>query len=80
MRIMRWSFVLSALLGLSGVSLRAQTATSALMSGRVVDESGGVVADAQVTLRNTGTNASRDQMTTAEGLYVFRPWSPATMS
>lgn len=76
MRIMRWSFVLSVLLGLSGVSLRAQTATSALMSGRVVDESGGVVADAQVTLRNTGTNASRDQMTTAEGLYVFSAVEP----
>jgi hypothetical protein len=76
MRIMKWSFVLSALLALSGVSLRAQTATSALVSGRVVDESGGVVADAQVTLRNTATNASRDQVTSAEGQYVFSAVEP----
>lgn len=41
-----------------------------------MDESGGVVAGAQVTLHNTGTNASRDQMTTAEGLYVFSAVEP----
>ena len=55
------ALVLVVLMGTSSVSVRAQTASSATVSGRVTDSSGAVVAAAQVRLRNVATNATRDQ-------------------
>ena len=78
MRTAKWFFLLLFVVSISSVSLRAQTATSATVFGRVTDGSGGVVPSAQVTLRNTATNATRDQMTNAEGQYVFSAVEPGT--
>jgi hypothetical protein len=54
----------------TSLSLHAQS-TSGTVDGTVVDSTGAVVAGAQVTLTNTGTQEKRSQPTGAEGLYSF---------
>lgn len=49
---------------------------NAVVSGRVVDSSGGVVAAATLELRNTATNVTLKTSTNAEGLFVFPPVIP----
>jgi hypothetical protein len=71
MRIVKLLFVLVSAFGLSAVSLRAQTSTSATALGTVRDPSGGVVAGAQVTLRNVATNTTAEQKTNSVGYYTF---------
>jgi len=51
-------------------ALHAQDATGAL-EGRLTDNSGSVVANAIVGLRNVETNATRTQTSDADGLYRF---------
>jgi hypothetical protein len=51
-------------------SALAQTGTSGL-TGVVSDQQGRAVAGANVTLTNSGTNASRTTKTTEEGVYLF---------
>ena len=58
------------------LSLHAQTASSAIVLGRVVDSSSAVVPDAQVTLRSVATNATRLQTTNNVGQYVFSAVPP----
>src|SRR5215831_19251923 len=48
----------------------AQSATSQV-SGVVKDASGGAVPDAQVEIRNTDTNSTRNAVTDAAGAYTF---------
>src|SRR5580704_8886594 len=43
---------------------------SGTITGAVLDPSGSVVPDAEVTVKNTGTNASYTTKTTAAGLYT----------
>lgn len=64
-------FFSAVLICLSAMSLRAQTSTSATALGTVRDSSGGVVAGAQVTLRNVATNITATQSTNIEGYYTF---------
>ena len=46
------------------------------ISGSVTDPSGAVIAQATVTLRNTGTNASRTLATDSAGIYNFTNLQP----
>src|SRR5581483_9582249 len=60
-------------------TLRAQSAASTgQIVGEVVDPSGGAVAGAEVTVRNTGTNYIRTVTTDAAGRYVA-PYLPLGM-
>jgi hypothetical protein len=73
-------FLLSLVLLLAGyqLPLRAQTATSATVLGRVTDTAGGVLGGAKVTLHNLSTNAKREQKTNGEGTYVYANVAPGT--
>ena len=64
------------LLGVFHTPLRAQTATSATVLGRVTDPTGKGVESAKVTLHNLATNASREQKTNKEGAYVHSNVAP----
>jgi hypothetical protein len=64
------------MLGAWSVSLRAQTASSAIVLGRIVDATAAVVPDAQVTLRSVATNAVRQQKSNSVGQYVFSAVPP----
>jgi hypothetical protein len=70
-RVVRIAFVLFGALLAAATALQAQTSTSATALGTVRDMSGGVVAGAQVTLRNVATNSTAVQTTNAEGYYTF---------
>ncbi len=48
--------------------------------GAVIDPQGGAVANAKITLTNTGTGVPRSTLTTADGTYVFSDVDPATYS
>ena len=78
MRTLKNFFLLLLVWGICSASLRAQTSTSATVLGTVRDPSGGVVAGAQVTLRNTATNATRTENTNAEGGYTFTRVDPGS--
>lgn len=75
--MMRYLGVL-LLLTICIVPLRAQTATSAVLVGTVKDPSGSVVVQAQVTLLNTQTGATRSQATNPQGQYSFPDVAPGT--
>src|SRR6201996_7033457 len=51
-------------------AVHAQDATGAL-EGRLTDKSGAVVSNATVELKNVETNATRSQLSDADGLYRF---------
>ena len=55
--------------GLSG-PVQAQGLTGQI-SGLVTDSGGGVLPGATVTVKNTGTNATRETVTGADGAFVF---------
>ena len=66
------------LLLLSVVSLTwSQTGTSTIR-GTITDPQGRVVSNANVTLTNTGTNATRTTKSTDAGVYVFDLITPGT--
>ncbi len=76
MRIVRGFFLLLGVVWTLSVSLNAQTASSAVVLGRVLDTSGAVVPGANVTLRSVGTNATRNQVTNTAGQYTFSAVPP----
>ena len=55
--------------GLSG-PVQAQGLTGQI-SGLVTDSGGGVLPGATVTVKNTGTNATRETVTGGDGAFVF---------
>ncbi|MEW5981423.1 MAG: TonB-dependent receptor [Acidobacteriota bacterium] len=59
-----------AILVQAGVGL-AQSGPSGMVSGKVVDQSGGAVPGVTVTVTNTATNDVRTDVTNAEGIYRF---------
>jgi Carboxypeptidase regulatory-like domain/TonB dependent receptor len=61
---------LSLIVLLSALSMHAAEVTATL-SGTVKDSTGAVVSKANVTVTNTGTNASRSSMTLGDGSYQF---------
>src|SRR5687767_1213194 len=46
-------------------------AQSAAVSGRVIDPSGAIVANAEITLKREGTGDSRSTKSNSDGLYAF---------
>ena len=76
MRIVKCFFLLLAMLWIGSAPLRAQTSSSAIVLGRVVDASGAVVPGAQVTLRSVATNAVREQKSNNVGQYVISAVPP----
>lgn len=60
------------------VSLSAQTASTAAISGTVSDPTGAVVPGASVELTDLATNLSRSQQTNAAGQYMFANVNPGT--
>src|ERR1700681_1974961 len=76
MGIVKCFFLSLVMLSTWSLSLRAQTASSAIVLGRIVDVSGAVVPDAQATLRSVATNATRQQKTNSVGQYVFSAVPP----
>jgi hypothetical protein len=63
-------------LSLFSVALRAQTASSGLVTGQVTDPSGAVVPGASITLIATKTNISLTATTDSDGRYVFSSVEP----
>lgn len=59
-------------------ALLAQSSSSGTLSGTVTDSSGGVVAGATVTLRDTATASARPATTNDKGFYVFPYVDPGT--
>ncbi len=53
----------------------AQTGTASV-SGRVTDQSGGVVPDVEVEIKNVDTNVTQTTKTNGEGFYVFPSLKP----
>lgn len=68
--------VLMAFLSLT-LSVRAQT-ISGTISGSVVDESGAIIPDAQITVTNELTQESRKDTTNAQGQFVFPALQPGS--
>jgi Carboxypeptidase regulatory-like domain len=54
-----------------GIAAKAQTSTTGIVLGTVIDSSGASVVDATVVLRNTATNNSTTQATNGAGQYTF---------
>jgi hypothetical protein len=67
----KWSFALAAgLIVLLAASAVSQTGTSSVL-GTAVDQRGGVIAGAKVTLTNLETKQERTQITSAKGAFTF---------
>ena len=73
--------IASVLAVLSGLSLHAAAQTSsATISGHVVDQSGGVVPNASVTLLNQQTNVQVTKQTNGSGDFIFPDVQPGTFT
>jgi hypothetical protein len=59
-------------------SLPASAQTTATLSGRIVDETAGVIAGASVSIRQAGTGFERSTTTDAQGRYVFASLPPGS--
>ncbi len=62
------------------MGLSAQTLTTGEVTGTVTDQTGGVLAKVNVTLKNTGTGATQTTQTNADGLYRFSFVAPGPYS
>ena len=51
-------------------------AQSAQVSGRVVDDSGAVVPDVKIIIKNLGSGLARDTVTNASGYYTIPQLQP----
>lgn len=71
--ITRLGLTLAAIV--AGASVSAQTPNTGLLSGKVLDEKGGPVVGATVTLSGPAMQGARSSMTDAEGKYRF-PFVP----
>jgi hypothetical protein len=71
--------VFAAVLVLAGPALRAQK-DAASISGMVRDASGAVVPNADITVKNLGTNSTVSTRTNAEGEYLATPLRPGEYS
>jgi len=66
-----------ALFLVMSTAARLSAQTSGSISGHVTDTTGAVIPDANVTLTNIGTGASRSTITTGTGDYTFSAVPPA---
>jgi outer membrane receptor protein involved in Fe transport len=58
------------------LSLSAQQAANATLTGTITDPNGAVVAGAKITATQTATGAKRDVVSNEDGLYVFSNMAP----
>ena len=58
----------------------AQTASTGALTGTVIDQSGGVVAGATVSMTNNGTGQERTATTDSSGTYKFSLLPPGNYS
>src|SRR5688572_7496021 len=72
----RCAFLLMILAALAPLAASAQT--TATLSGRVVDETAGVIAGASVSIRQIGTGFERLTTTDGQGRYVFASLPPGS--
>src|SRR5882672_5406361 len=79
MKGLRSIFVLGAILALSAILAYSQ-AVNATLLGTVTDSSGGVVANAKITISETNTGANRVGSTNESGNYTFPNLPPGTYS
>src|SRR5215470_1935481 len=63
--------VLCHLLFVSSLDVYAQTASTGALTGTVTDPSGAIIQNANITLRNHGTNETLTAATDQDGLYRF---------
>jgi hypothetical protein len=71
-------FVIMALCCLPAVLAVAQSASTAALTGQVVDPQGAVIANAKVTATNVATNIGRTANTTGAGDYTIPNLAPGT--
>jgi hypothetical protein len=83
--MMRWccsparaGLLVACLLALFGWSEASAQNTTGTIRGRVLNEEGAPVADAQIVARNLATNVSRTTVSTAQGTYMLVGLQPAT--
>ena len=74
----RLRFALMILLICVVATTASGQATTADLSGRVVDQLGAAVPNASVTARHVGTGTTRSVATEEDGSYVIRQLSPGT--
>ncbi len=74
----RATFVLLAILSLSGAVVYGQGSTTSTISGVVVDSDGGVVPGAEVVAKHTATAATHSATTNSEGAFAFAGLSIGT--
>ena len=79
---MKKLFLLSILLVLSPLCLRAQLASSTSLTGTITDQSGAVVAGASVSAVDTGTQIAYKATTNQDGIYnvLYIPVGTYTIS
>src|SRR5258707_8332695 len=67
---------LAVVILLTGVSLQAQTASTATVTGTIYDKSGATVPNAKVELQDVGTKAKTSVTTGSDGGYIFPSVKP----
>ncbi len=75
-----FAYVFAFLLMIAGLAVptRASAQDTGQIAGIVSDSSGAVIPNAQVTVRNLGTNATRSATSSATGAYLIPSLVPAT--
>jgi hypothetical protein len=71
-------FALLAVLSIGSTRLAAQTSTTGEITGVVSDQTGAVVPDAKITLKDNAKGNSQDATTNREGLYHFYLLTPSS--
>src|ERR1051326_3766347 len=67
---------LSLVIFLAHVSVFAQQAANATLTGAITDQNGALVPDVKITATHTATGAIRETITNSDGIYVFSNMSP----
>lgn len=78
-RVRQAGLLLLVICSLLAAGLEAQTFTATL-NGRVVDQSGGAVPGANITIRNAATNREQTETTGTDGNFVFTLLPPGEYS
>jgi len=71
-------FALLAVLSIGSTRLAAQTSTTGDITGIVTDQTGAVVPDAKVTLKDNAKGNTQDATTNREGIYHFYLLTPSS--
>lgn len=79
-RCFLWAFLSTLALIIAAPMARAQSASTALVSGTVKDPTGALVAGSTVTLINHGTGVTQAAKTGKDGRYVFPAVNPGDYS